>query len=149
MVDGRQIEELHSDGGSSAQFFTLPEELIVAQDHHGKEKLHIYVIINNALIPEFSMSPGRALPIMGRAYAILLKSQTRQGLIALYNFAQRSGVDLDIAAIDVQVPYSITDPLDRRYMTTVYLSGYRRTSSMNLWMKRPIFTAPNRIPKQL
>ncbi len=141
MVDGRQIEELHSDGGSSAQFFTLPEELIVAQDHHGKEKLHIYVIINNALIPEFSMSPGRALPIMGRAYAILLKSQTRQGLIALYNFAQRSGVDLDIAAIDVQVPYSITDPLDRRYMTTVYLSGYRRTSSMNLWM--------NRIPKQL
>lgn len=139
-VDGRFIEELHSDGGSSAQFFTLPEQLTVAADDIGKESLHIYVIINNALIPEFSMSSERALPIMGRAYAILLKSQTKQGLIALYNFAQRSDIDLDIASIDEQVPYSMRDPLSRSYMTAVYRIGYHKTFNQDLWVKRPVFS---------
>ncbi|WP_235988652.1 patatin-like phospholipase family protein [Pseudorhizobium endolithicum] len=140
VVDGKEIEELHSDGGSSAQFFTLPEQLIIAPRAKGKEKLHIYVIINNALIPEFAMSPERAFPIMARAYAILLKTHTRQGLMALYNFAQHSDVDLDIASIDAQVPYSMTDPLNHHYMTSVYLIGYRRTVANRLWVKRPLFT---------
>ncbi|MGK6317291.1 patatin-like phospholipase family protein [Neorhizobium sp. DT-125] len=142
VVDGKQIEELHSDGGSSAQFFTLPEQLIVAPSHAGKVILHIYVIINNALIPEFAMSPERALPIMGRAYAILLKTHTKQGLIALYNFTQRTGVDLDIASIDAQVPYSMTDPLNHQYMTSVYRIGYQKTLDKRLWTKRPVFTNP-------
>ncbi|WP_234835656.1 patatin-like phospholipase family protein [Sinorhizobium meliloti] len=149
VVDGKQIEELHSDGGSSAQFFTLPEQLIVTPNHAGKENLHIYVIINNALVPEFAMSPERALPIMGRAYAILLKTHTKQGLIALYNFAQRSGVDLDLACIDAQVPYSMTDPLNHQYMTSVYRIGYQKTLDNRLWTKRPLFTNAGRHPGEL
>ena len=149
VVDGKQIEELHSDGGSSAQFFTLPEQLIVAPNHAGKENLHIYVIINNALIPEFAMSPERALPIMARAYAILLKTHTKQGLIALYNFAQRSDMDLDIASIDAQVPYSMTDPLNHHYMTSVYRIGYQKTLDKRLWTKRPVFTNAGRYPGEL
>ncbi len=142
-VDGKEIEELHSDGGSSAQFFTLPEHLLVAHNDHARDqKLHIYVIVNNALMPEFSMSRARALPMMGRAYGILLKSQTKQGLIALYNFAQRSGVDLDIATIDAQVPYSMVDPFNASYMKSVYLIGYRNSLNQRLWNKRPIFKPP-------
>ncbi|MBB2969534.1 patatin-like phospholipase family protein [Mesorhizobium sp. RMAD-H1] len=144
VVDGKQIEELHSDGGSSAQFFTLPEQLIVTPDYPAKESLHIYVIINNALIPEFAMSPERALPIMGRAYAILLKTHTKQGLTALYNFAQRSGVDLDIASIDAQVPYSMADPLNHQYMISVYGIGYQKTLNGRVWTKRPVFTGAGR-----
>lgn len=141
-VDGKEIEELHSDGGSSAQFFTLPEHLLVAHNNQARDqKLHIYVIVNNALMPEFSMSRARALPMMGRAYGILLKSQTKQGLIALYNFAQRSGIDLDIATIDAQVPYSMVDPFNTSYMKSVYLIGYRNTLNQRLWNKRPIFKA--------
>ncbi|WP_312609063.1 patatin-like phospholipase family protein [Agrobacterium pusense] len=145
VVDGKQIEELHSDGGSSAQFFTLPEQLFVAETRSRNEQLHIYVIINNALIPEFSMSQARALPIMGRAYSILMKSHAKQGLIALYNFAQRSGIDLDIAAIDAQVPYSMKNPLHPHYMRSVYLTGYKRTLSGSIWIKRPIFMIPGNL----
>ncbi|WP_395517467.1 patatin-like phospholipase family protein [Pseudorhizobium flavum] len=138
VVDGKQIEEMHSDGGSSAQFFTLPEQLILDPNSR-KENLHIYVIINNALIPEFAMPAERALPIMGRAYSILLKTHTKQGLMALYNFAQRSGVGLDIASIDVQVPYSMKDPLDHQYMKIVFDRGYERTMNKLIWRKRPVF----------
>jgi len=140
VVDGRQIEELHSDGGSSAQFFTLPEHLIVAPGRIGAGKLHIYVVINNALIPEFSMSAAKVLPIMARAYTILLKSQTKQGLIALFNFSQRSGIDLDIASIDEQVPYSMTDPLNGAYMLAVYRIGYQKALKGGLWNEYLKFT---------
>lgn len=139
MVDGKQIEELHSDGGSSAQFFTLPESLITAPNYSGKTNLHIYVIVNNTLMPEFSMSGRKALPILGRSYTILMKTQAKLGLIALYNFAQRSGADLDIASIDVEAPYSMTDPLNPQYMRTVYRNGYQRCLSQDLWIKRPVF----------
>lgn len=144
IVDGKQIEELHSDGGTSAQFFTLPEQLIIAPNASEGDKLHIYVIINNALVPEFSMSPEKALPIIARAYAILLKSYTKQGLIALYNYAQRSGVDLDIASIEAQIPYSVTDPLSPQYMAAVYRIGYQKALNKSLWKKRPVFTNPDR-----
>ncbi|MDR6820780.1 putative acylesterase/phospholipase RssA [Neorhizobium sp. 2083] len=140
VVDGKLIEELHSDGGSSAQFFTLPEQLIVAPGRSRNEDLHIYVIINNALIPEFSMSPRKALPIMARAYATLLKSQTKLGLIAIFNFAQRSDIDLDIASIEEQVPYSMTDPLNETYMRRVYGIGYQKARDGRLWVKYPKFT---------
>jgi len=109
-----------------------------------EENLHIYVIINNALIPEFSMSRERALPIMARAYAIILKSQTKQGLIALYNYGRRSAIDLDIASIDEQVPYSMTDPLSRTYMRTVYDIGYRKTLDGSVWAQQPKFLGPQR-----
>ncbi len=105
--------------------------------------MHIYVIINNALIPEFSMTASKALPIMARAYAMLLKSQTKQGLIALYNFTQRSGIYLDIASIDEQVPYSMADPLNSVYMRTVYRIGYRKAFGDHLWTQYPQFTIPN------
>lgn len=141
MVDGKQIEELHSDGGSSAQFFTLPESLITAPNGSGKTNLHIYVIINNTLMPESSMSGRKALPILGRSYTILMKTQAKLGLIALYNFAQRSGADLDIASIDVEASYSMTDPLNPQYMRTVYRNGYQRCLSQDLWIKRPVFPA--------
>jgi hypothetical protein len=86
------------------------------------------------------MSPGKALPITARAYAILLKSHSKQGLIALYNFAQRSDVDLAIASIDEQVPYSITNPLDGAYMRKVYNIGHQKALEGRIWTQQPKFT---------
>lgn len=144
VVDRKKIEELHSDGGSSAQFFTLPESLLVTQNNHARgQNLHIYVIVNNALIPEFSMSRERTLPIIGRAYGILLKSQTKQGLIALYNFGERTGMEIDIASIDQQVPYSMLNPLSVNYMRKVYNIGYDKMMKQHLWAKQPVF---NKLP---
>ena len=124
--------------------YRFPESLLVTQNNHARgQNLHIYVIVNNALIPEFSMSRERALPIIGRAYGILLKSQTKQGLIALYNFGERTGMEIDIASIDQQVPYSMLNPLSVNYMRKVYNIGYDKMMKQRLWAKRPVF---NKLP---
>lgn len=140
-VGNSTIEEMHSDGGSSMQFFAVPEYALTVRSLHlpQAKRFHIYVIINNALIPEFDNVDNHTLSVMGRAYAVLIKSQTKQGLQALYNFAQRSKSELEIASIDQQVPYSMLNPFSETYMRTVYMLGYSRTLAGNVWKNRPIF----------
>jgi len=139
---GRDIEEMHSDGGSVGQVLTLSDSLMsepgkpALLDH---EKVHIYVVVNNALMPEFATPDNKALSVAARAYATLIKSQTRQSLLALYGYAQRAGFDFHVASIDKQVPYSMLDPFSTRYMRSVYDLGYSRFMAGDLWRDRPVF----------
>lgn len=139
--NGRQFQELHSDGGSTSQILTPP--LLVENALFSKtpvpQKINLYVIVNNALIPEFNVTPNRTVPSLGRAYATFLKSQAQSELTALYNHARRTGANFNLASIDVQIPYSMLNPLDRNYMQAVYRLGYEQTTSGALWKDTPIF----------
>jgi predicted acylesterase/phospholipase RssA len=139
----RIIEELHSDGGSSSQLFSLPEHAMAnPQKVKGAKKLHIHVIVNNALIPEFAMTSNSTLSVAGRAYAVLVKSQTKQSLLALYNYALRSDVEFRYAAISQAVPYSMLDPFNKDYMNAVYKLGYEGTLNGKIWLQTPSFQSP-------
>lgn len=139
-VGPRTVQELHSDGGSSSQLFTLPEDAMASpMAAKGDKKLHLHVIVNNALIPEFAMTANRTLSVAGRAYSILIKSQAKQGLLALYNYSQRTDVKFRFAAINKVVPYSILDPFNTAYMRAVYKIGYDQTISGEIWNERPVF----------
>lgn len=140
-AENRIFAEMHSDGGSSMQFFTMPEYALTASGVRLPSAKHfrIFVIINNAVMPEFSNVTNRTFSVMGRAYSTLIKSQTKQGLLALYNFARRSNSELRVAAIDQQVPYSMTDPFNRTYMKTVFERGYSQTLAGKIWREQPVF----------
>lgn len=141
-VDGRDIVEMHSDGGSSSQVLTLPEAVMTSTDLSAPRGLRgsdIYLLINNTLTPEFAMTTNMTIPVMARAYSILVKSQTRQSLLAVYEYACRSGINFHVAAIDVAVPYSASDPFNQQYMRTVYQIGYDRMMDNTLWADRPVF----------
>lgn len=137
----RHFQEMHSDGGSTSQILTPP--LLIASALSSKkpvrQQVNLYVIVNNALIPEFDVTPNRTVPALGRAYTTFLKSQAQSELTALYNYAQRTGAHLHVASIDAQVPYSMLNPLDRSYMHAVYRLGYERTTAMTLWKDTPVF----------
>jgi hypothetical protein len=108
----------------------------------GAKKLHIHVIVNNALIPEFAMTSNSTLSVAGRAYAVLVKSQTKQSLLALYNYALRSDVEFRYAAISQAVPYSMLDPFNKDYMNAVYKLGYEGTLNGKIWLQTPSFQSP-------
>ena len=46
--------------------------------------INIYALINNDIEPEFSVTADNELAVMAQAYAVLVKSQTRSELLALY-----------------------------------------------------------------
>ncbi|WP_442921217.1 patatin-like phospholipase family protein [Mesorhizobium sp. Cs1299R1N1] len=139
---GRRFQEMHSDGGSSSQFLILPQAILRSTNHlvpNKQQDVDFYVIVNNALIPEFATTPNRTLSVMARAYSILLKSQTQSELTILYDYTKQTGARFHLATIDVQVPYSMLNPFSTSYMQTVYDLGYTGTVAGNLWKDRPVF----------
>lgn len=139
---GQQFEEMHSDGGSSSQILTIPEGWMASprQATWPKDlKLNMYVIVNNALMPEFSTTSNNTLAVMARASAALIKSQTRSALVATYVYAQKNGIRFHVASIDRQIPYKMTDPFNTNYMRAVYHLGYARMASGSLWKDEPLF----------
>ncbi|MCJ9719223.1 patatin-like phospholipase family protein [Agrobacterium sp. SHOUNA12C] len=146
----RHFQELHSDGGSSSQILTFPSTVLASASHAPRSKarkLNIFVLVNNALMPEFSNTSERTLPVMARAYATLIKAQERDALMALYGWARRTGATFHAASIDCQIPYDIADPFNDRYMRAVFTLGARETLNGTLWNDVPLFTTATSNPE--
>ncbi len=140
---GQAFEEMHSDGGSSSQVLTIPEGWMVNPQIKAWPKglkLNMYVIVNNALMPEFATTTNNTFAVMARASSALIKAQTRSALVATYVYAQKNGIRFRVASIDAQIPYTMTDPFNTGYMRAVYNLGYAKMSSGSLWKDKPIFT---------
>jgi hypothetical protein len=141
-ANGRDFVEMHSDGGSISQILMLPQAMLASANPlvaPRRRKVDFYVIVNNALMPEFGVTRNRTVSVIARAYSIYMKSQTQSELTALYNFARRTGAHFHVAAIDAQVPYSMLDPFDTGYMRAVYRLGYDGLAAGTLWKDAPVF----------
>ncbi|MCA1408897.1 patatin-like phospholipase family protein [Ensifer sp. IC3342] len=140
---GRMFEEMHSDGGAASQILTIPEGWI-ANAEEGEwprgPKFNMYILVNNALMPEFAMTTNNTFVVMARASSFLIKAQTRSALLATYAYAKKTGIRFRMASIDVQVAYDMTDPFNTNYMRAVYNLGYAKMASGGLWKDRPSFT---------
>ena len=140
---GRSFEEMHSDGGSASQILTIPEGWMASSDKvkwPEGASLNLYIIVNNALMPEFSTTRNNTFTVMARANSTLIKSQTRSALVATYVYAQKNGIRFRVASIDKQVPYTMIDPFNTGYMRAVYNLGYTEMSNGTLWKDRPSFS---------
>ncbi|NEJ20618.1 alpha/beta hydrolase [Rhizobium leguminosarum] len=139
---GHRFEEMHSDGGSASQVLMLPQALLTSSHRLGPAKrtaVNFYVIVNNALMPEFAKTPDTTLSVIARAFSIFVKSQTQSALTALYNYSKLTGAHFHLASINVQVPYSMLDPFNTKYMCAVYNLGYAELMAGTLWRDSPVF----------
>jgi len=138
---GRHFEEMHSDGGSASQVLTFPQTFLTRGVRLGtkRQSVNLYVIVNNALMPEFAATPDETLSVIARAYTIFVKSQTQSAVTALYNYSRLTGARFHLASIDAQVPYSMLDPFNTNYMRTVYKLGYAEGVAGTVWKSTPIF----------
>ncbi|KAA3450313.1 alpha/beta hydrolase [Mesorhizobium sp. SARCC-RB16n] len=138
---GRSFEEMHSDGGSASQILTFPQVFLTgsARLASKRQSVNFYVIVNNALMPEFAATPDKTLSVIARAYTIFVKSQTQSALTALYNYSKLTGAHFHLASIDAQVPYSMSDPFNTNYMRTVYKLGYDEGAAGTVWKTSPLF----------
>ncbi|WP_234890330.1 patatin-like phospholipase family protein [Rhizobium rhizogenes] len=145
----RTIEEMHSDGGSASQFLAIPEAAMTSPNAIRPPKgvkMNMYVLVNNALMPEFSLTQDSTFPVISRAYSLLIKSQTRSSLVALYGYAKHVGIDVHLASIDAEVKYDMSDPFDTNYMRAVFNLGLEEMTRGVLWKAAPIFPAIQSAP---
>lgn len=98
--DGKEIDEMHVDGGVTAPFVTIPEGLYFWEAPQGQAlKGRIYVIVNGKIDPSFAVVRGRAPTILGRTFDTMMKTNLRAHIVANRAFAERNNMDFEVAEV--------------------------------------------------
>jgi len=134
----RHIEEMHVDGGTTAPVFIDPEMLkptsmrIPARD---AKRIHIWVIVNNTLAPEFGVTNSGAIAIAVRSLSTIMKSQTKGILTSASETARRLGMDFNFTYIGQSEPFYPRKPFDPVYMKALFALGDHEIQTGIPWRK--------------
>jgi len=142
-INGKPFEEMHVDGGATAQVFVYPASLFdLARSQHieiGKRQRHLYVIRNGRLDPEWATVQRKVLPIAGRAISSLIHSQGVGDLFRIYLVSKRDGVDYNLAYIGPEFNIVHKEDFDNAYMKALFEYGYDLARNGYPWKKTPPF----------
>lgn len=133
--EGRRFAEMHVDGGVTANVLIVPEAMLLsgtplfAPDARPK----VYIVMNGKLAPEFEVVQASTLPIVRRSFATSVRANTRNTLLASYQFSKRRNWEFNLASIDPEYPKSESAGFDPIYMRQLFEYGYQRGQSGQLW----------------
>lgn len=133
-------EEMHVDGGISAQVFLLPthvtfrdlDKLLPAPARH-----RVFVIRNAKLAPTHHPVEISAVPVSERSLSTLILNQSLADVQRIYLQAVRDRAEYNLAAIPAPFSHPRQQPFDQSYMRTLYEVGFRQASQGDPWMKLP------------
>ena len=140
-VNGRKYQEMHVDGGATAQVFVYPpginvRELQKTAGTTNRKRL-LYIIRNSRIDADWAQVERRTLKVMGRAVSSLIQAQGKGDLYSIYVLTQRDGIDYNLAFIpkDFNAPHPAE--FDRAYMNTLFDRGYAMAEKGYDWQKDP------------
>ena len=135
-VDGERYQEMHVDGGTTAQLFAYPPSFHL-ESVAARGTWRLYIVRNARLDPEWASVQRRTLLIAGRAVSALIQSQGVGDLYRVYATAQRDGVDFNLAYIPPTFKIQRTEQFDTAYMRALYQTGYDMAATGYPWQKEP------------
>jgi len=139
-ANGKTYQEMHVDGGASAQVFAYPPALKLAELSKQAgivRERHLYIIRNGRLDPDWADTQRQTLPIVGRAVSSLIQNQGVGDLYRIYATTQRDGVDFNLAYIPPTFDVPLPAPFDQHYMNELYKVGYDLARNGYPWYKTP------------
>jgi predicted acylesterase/phospholipase RssA len=139
-VNGKSYQEMHVDGGASAQVFAYPPVLNIkelsAKAGMTRER-HLFIIRNARLDPDWADTKRLTLTIAQRAISSLIQNQGVGDLYRIYATSQRDDVDFNLAFIPPTFNVPLTEPFDQHYMNELFKLGYELGRSGYQWQKSP------------
>jgi hypothetical protein len=141
-VDGTPYEEMHVDGGASAQVFLYPPNMRRVAASLGEElgrgrEIDLYVIRNSYLHPSWAPVERRTISVAGPAIASLIHTQGMGDLVRIFLTAQQDGLDFNLAYIDEDFDVEHEMDFDTEYMKALYDYGFRQGREGYPWKKTP------------
>ncbi len=139
-ANGQRYQEMHVDGGATAQVFLYPPALKVAEiskQHGVVRQRRLYLIRNARLDPDWAEVERRTLNIAGRAINSLIQSQGVGDLYRIYAETQRDGIDFNLAYIPKSFNAPHKEEFDTDYMRKLYQTGYKLAVRGYQWEKIP------------
>ena len=139
-VNGKTYQEMHVDGGASAQVFAYPPVLNIKElsaKAGMKRERRLYIIRNARLDPDWADTKRLTLPIAQRAITSLIQNQGVGDLYRIYATSQRDDVDFNLAFIPPTFNVPLNEPFDQHYMNELFKLGYELGRSGYHWEKTP------------
>ncbi|MEN9902142.1 MAG: hypothetical protein RL651_806 [Pseudomonadota bacterium] len=124
MADGKHYQEMHVDGGATAELFLYPSALSVMAVKEGVvspyKNRQAYIVRNARLDSEWRQIERNTLSIMGRAVEQLIQTQGGGDIYRTFLMTQRDGVGFNLAYIgpDFKTPHK--KEFDRHYMNALF-----------------------------
>jgi hypothetical protein len=130
-----QFQEMHVDGAVTSNVLAVPESVLlekVAFTNPTKPKL--YIIVNGKITPDFAVIGDGTLSIVARSFYSTVKANTRNTLIATYEFARRNGWQFRLAAIQPDYAMaSTTFNFGTDYMRGLFNLGFSMGRTGQPW----------------
>jgi predicted acylesterase/phospholipase RssA len=140
-ADGRSYDELHVDGGVTAQLFFAPPRTRFArfeQMAFGSARVRtLYVIRNGKLTPDYKPTEERAFPLAIRSIATLTKYQGLSDLRRLDRIARETNARVLFTSVPPTFSKEAQSEFDREYMGDLFLVGEQMGQSGRAWRSGP------------
>lgn len=136
--NGRRYDELHVDGGVSAQLFFGPEGLdwkAVRSTLRVQGQPQIYIIRNSRLSDRWEAVSPRLVPIMTRSIASLTRNQGIGDLARIFIAAQRADLGFNLARVPADFDQEPDELFDPAYMSALYERGYKLARDGDPWRR--------------
>ena len=152
-VNGKKYQEMHVDGGASAQVFVYPPSLNIStvqfDGRRVERERRVYVIRNARLDPDWAQVERATFSILGRTVTSLIQTQGVGDLYRIYLSTRRDGIDFNLAYIPETFTRELKEPFETAYMRDLFQVGYERAVNGYSWAKVPPgFTAPEIEPPE-
>jgi hypothetical protein len=139
-ADGRKYQEMHVDGGASAQLFLYPPSLqlrdLAVREGIVRER-HVYIIRNARVDPKWAAVQRKTLSIAIRAIDSLIQTQGMGDLYRVYATSVRDGVDFNLAFIPPEFKNQPAEAFDPVFMRQLFDLGAAAARGGYAWSKYP------------
>jgi patatin-like phospholipase len=141
-ANGRRIQEMHVDGSVMAPVFTMPAAFLLGSARPERAiGLNIYILMNNAIDPDFRVVPLKNIDIAGQTVSTMIKNQTRAIIFRTFEFARQNGLGFNLTYLGQQ-DLSCGVDFDTVCMRRLYKFGYEKARSGRLWQTEPPAVTP-------
>lgn len=132
--DGRAVRELHADGRTAANFFTLPESMMLEPDllPPGSPPARLWIAINGRPEARFDVVAFAGVDVAARGLDAMMKASTRMNLTATAQFARLNGMELRLTMAPAEGQENSLD-FSRERMERLYKEGQARAISGDAW----------------
>lgn len=135
MAEGKHYQEMHVDGGATAEVFLYPPAVGAEALRRGVlsnyKHREAYIIRNSRMDSEWKQIERNTLSIMGRAVDQLIQAQSYGDLYRIYQTAKRDHVGFNLAYIGSDFDAPHVEEFDPPYMKALFqyarnlaLAGY-------------------------
>ena len=136
-ADGTTYDEMHVDGGTSAQMFLYPTRTnyaLLRRQLDIKGTPTAYVIRNSRAESVYKPVRARLTDIGARSVELLIRTQGIGDAFRIAATTQRDGVDLELTWIPMTAPPDPGEELfDPAYMSALFEYGYQRVINGEAW----------------